>query len=119
MELLRAKERKIIRHTSNTYRLKNSFKYINNTKLYEKAKIDRIDIQLCMLNIKFHEACANNEKNHIKNIVKTNNSNVNVKYKNTDYLHYLNNTNELYENDKLTLFHRAKYKTGLVYNTNQ
>lgn len=116
IERIRILERKIIRKTSNTFRKRNCYKYINNSKLYKNAEVKRIDIHLAKINIDFHDKCKNNNCNEIK---KTSDTNLVGKYHSSDTIFNLRNNNLLLENDKFLVFNKAKFKNKLVYSTHQ
>lgn len=116
IERIRKMERKLIRKTSNTFRKRNCYKYINNSKLYKNAEVKRIDIHLAKINIDFHDKCKNNNCNEIKKISDTN---LVGKYRSSDTIFNLRNNNLLLENDKFLIFNKAKFKDKIVYNTNQ
>lgn len=117
IEKLRLLERKIIRRTSNTYRKRHSYRYVNNSELYFNANIKRIDVHLSLLSIKFHDRCKGSAIYSVRNIVET--LNENAIYKPTSQIFSLNESANLFSNDQLLLFHKAKYRDTLVYNVNQ
>lgn len=118
IERLRKLERKIIRHTSCTYRSRNNFKYINNAELYKNAEISRIDAQLLKITLNFLENCRNSINHFIRGIVEPFRD---KKYFNSSHLLHKSDNGLLHdETGQLREFHVGKYnRNRMVYNLNQ
>lgn len=120
MERLRINERKILRKTTNSYRKRNEYKYMNSKILYEKANTYRLDRHIVNNACKFYSKCESHENSEINNIANVNDNVNNKKYKPSAYFHYLNKRNCLFEDNKFLLFNKGKYnKDKIVYITNQ
>lgn len=115
MEQIRKLERKILRKCCNLYRKPNK-KYINSSTLYKSAKINRIDREIVMRNIKFVDKSIIHEKEIVKEIFTEQNLNEveNLKYKPINYYNILNTSNKLYNNKLLLIFNRKKKKTKRI-----
>lgn len=117
VERIRVVERKIIRKTANIRRKVGSYKYLSNKKLYKRANITRIDKFLVEKSIRFFSVCENSENEFLRGIVEPFKE---AKYYHPSYVHHLNQTQELFVNDKLLIFHRGTINPHtMVYNTNQ
>lgn len=122
MEKIRLLERKLLRIITHTSRKDNSFLFINNNKLYAKAKVERIDRLLVRNNIRFFNRMTHEQIQLLSddNIVNEHFTNDAYKYKSPFYFRYLTNNNLLYDNSgRLTYYHRRYRGLGLVYNMNQ
>lgn len=124
MEKLRRLERKIIRSCSNIYRKPDSYKYINNSTLYKKTNISRIDRYMISNCIKFFENAEHSRNPLIRNSINSEEATVyeEVKYSPPYIIKNLHETNQLYNNNnELTYYHRSLRPTiqHLVYNINQ
>lgn len=119
VERLRLFERKMLRPVTNTFRNRNTYKYINNATLYKKANLKRIDAHLAKISIKFVDKCRESEFDYIREMANSN-SEENLKYKKVAHLSDLSQRNILLEDGKLLLFHKGKInQNNMVYNTNQ
>lgn len=117
VERLRLLERKILRKTTNTRRARNSFKYINNSRLYDAAKINRIDRFLVSISIKFFKKCTDSENEFIRGLVEPFSD---QKFFHPSYINHFHDSSMLFTNDRLLLFHRGfRNNNAIVYNVNQ
>lgn len=118
IERLRKFERKIIRQTSNSFRSRGNFKYINNQSLYEIANVNRIDSQFLKITIKFLRRCGEHVNEFIRGIIEPFQE---KKYYNSSHLLKKLENNLLYDNnERLIEFHIQKHdRTKLAYNLNQ
>ncbi|RYX80291.1 hypothetical protein EON73_05545 [bacterium] len=118
IERLRKLERKIIRQTSNTFRDRGNYKYINNRALYEIANIVRIDSQFLKITINFLKKCRDHCNDFIRGIIEPFRE---KKYYNSAHLlHKLENNLLFDDNDGLIEFHVQKHdRSKLAYNMNQ
>lgn len=120
MERLRTAERTCIRACSETTRV--NARYINNTDLYNKAGIQRIDRVLVSSAIKFfeknHDECEIFQK--CINIEPAYTTEQRNPYKPPWHLMNLNMQNSLYNNEQLILYHEpCNPARNMVYNQNQ
>lgn len=106
-ETLRIFERKIIRKTSNTFRKRGCFLFAKNVKLYENAKIPRLDQFITKNLLNYFKRCENSTADNIKRIAETN-IDLNAKYKNSAYLYALSKNNNLLTDGKLLIFNKNK-----------
>lgn len=121
MDRLRKIERVCIRACTNTHR----FSRTSNTKLYKAGNIMRIDREMVAQTLRFFDktfedspltqSCKNIDPDYIDNI--------RTVYKPPWYIVHLHNSNQLFEDDKLMLYHRRfnplLRHLGPVYNQNQ
>lgn len=121
MEKLRRIERKYLRKATGIYKDNTTKKYINSKTLYEIAKVDRIDRKLVSNSIKFINKVKEKNPNNIANIANYNETYINTnKYKPLNYIHHLNDTKQLYEQNKLLIFNKGhRQPNQLIYVTNQ
>lgn len=123
MERLRQSERICLRACTNTRRI-GTYKYINNSALYSKANINRIDKQLAKQALTFFNS-SHTDCRILRNCVDFDPdlmNDVRTYYKPPWYLMHLNNRNELFTGTSLLHYHKRTIRTndpGLVYNTNQ
>lgn len=116
---LSAHQRKILRQATNTRREIGSFKFINNTILYKKTNIPRIDNFIIKNNISFYSKC--NSSNREKEKSFTDNGTPG-KYSNLSYMYHASRNGTLHTDNKLLLFHRPYRNTNsnrTIYNINQ
>lgn len=118
MERLRKVERKIIRHTSCTYRNKNSFKFVKNEELYKNAEIVRIDTQLLKITLAFLVNCKNSINEFIRGIIEPFSD---KKYYNSSHLLHKSENGLLHNGEgQLKEFHVGKHnRNRTVYKLNQ
>lgn len=108
VELIRKKERQFLRKCCNIFRKENSVKYVNSKKLYEEAKINRIDKEIIKNNIKFLEKSKNHNKQIVKELAHQERDFDTNKYKPISYFLSLKNENRLYGNNLLLIFNKKK-----------
>lgn len=111
MEQLRKKERFFLRKCCNIYKNFITKKYINSQKLYNEARINRIDRELVKSNIKFVEKSRAHSKQVVRDLFNENALNQEeIKYKPIDYFNKLRSQNKLHENEMLLIFNKKRYK---------
>lgn len=122
MERLRKVERVCIRACTNTRR-RGTYRHINNTRLYRRADIDRIDIALVEQACKFFDKdfpdC--NLIQHCRHLDPVDLVQSHT-FKPPWYIVHLKNIDMLYENNNLVHYHRrhnTNIRNNLVYNTHQ
>lgn len=122
MERLRKLERVCLRSCTRS-RQRNHFKYINNSELYKKTGIERIDRVLVKQTVKFFDKPHENCELFKDCLMVDNDYEARYDYTPPWHIMHLNNTNELFVDDMLMLYHRRFNTTtqavGPVYNTNQ
>lgn len=123
MERIRKVERTILRSCTNTRRRADK-KYVNNSILYEKADIKRIDATMVNQAITFftkpYADCQDFQR--CRTYDETQPIDPRMVYKPPWNLNHLNNNELLFINNKLLLYHARSFinnNQSLVYNTNQ
>lgn len=117
MERLRTFERMVLRHAANVYRGVGSFRYINNTRLYERADCPRIDRHIAELALRFFERCHLASGDKLNSFLGLGDGRI---FPAIDTLRARDASGTLYEHGMLNIFHRHYgHNGGLVYNTNQ
>lgn len=122
MERLRKLERVCLRSCTR-HRQQNHFKYINNTELYNKTGVERIDRVLVKQTIKFFDKSHEHCELFKDCLMLDDNYDARIDYTPPWHIMHLSNTNALFLDDVLLHYHRRFNNTtqavGPVYNTNQ
>lgn len=106
-ERVRKFERRMLRYCTNTFRVNG--KYVRSSRLYEKAKIQRIDASIAHLAIGFYNRQKHSADASINALAGEQPNTGSIKYKPAAHLLHLHNRNQLLTDGKLLLFNRAKF----------
>lgn len=95
-------ERKILRACSGLYRRPGSVKYYKNSHVYKTCKIEPIEKELIVYSLKFINKIRDSETASLRHYIRYNEEEMNgINYyssKPPNYINYLNDKNELFEN---------------------
>lgn len=120
MERLRTFERKCLRLCTNLNREENSYYRISNRRLYETACIEKIDLYLINMAIKFLDSTLNNNNPIISGCGRFDSSyslNTENKFKPPHSLLHQRNAGILFDqNERLIYYHRPASSTRILAN---
>lgn len=116
MERLRIFERSALKTSTNSHRSIGSFKHINASIIYKRARCARIDKFMVIRSVKFFNQIAKLNSAKFNHIFKHRNG----RYPSIDYMRKLHASGQLKLNDRLDHFNRRyNGQNGFVYSLNQ
>lgn len=121
MERLRKTERWFLRKITGLYKDIKTKKFINSTRLYNEANINRIDQELIRNNLRTIHKISNSVHDHIRDITNFDENYLNTnEYKPLNYYYHLHNENRLIKDNKLLIYNRGhRNPNKLLYVQNQ
>lgn len=118
-ERLRTFERGILRTATNSFRKRGTFKHINASLIYQKARCLRLDRYMALRHVNFYHKLhtVNNRK---FNSIVSRRPPGSGRYPSIDYMSVMHDNNQLTINDQFSLFNtRYNGGVGSVYSLNQ
>lgn len=121
-EIIRRKERTILRQCVGLYRNEDDRKYVNSSQLYKLANVDRIDCYCTIINLNIIQKINDNRDrppccNWVEWLRGDEHPNEHHHLPNRTWL--LHENNELYEDGKLLIYNKKKINNELIYVLNQ